>query len=206
MKIDLYNKFLIIFTIVCSLSLSFVRLLENNFELFFINFLVTFIILIPFLLKKIFKISFDLNTLFLYYNFIFFAHFLGSGLEIYIKTLYYDKFIHFISGFFVSFMALLLMIKIKYYNSKFINFNIIFIVSFVLAIASIWEFSEYILDNLFNFDTQGVLKTGIHDTMQDMICALFGSLLFIFIYIYEMGYQKIDFIKKYVLGVEKNEK
>ena len=46
---------------------------------------------------------------------------------------------------------------------------------FSVFVAAFWEFFEYTSDLLLHGDVQKVLKTGVSDTMQDMLCAFVSS-------------------------------
>lgn len=63
-------------------------------------------------------------------------------------------------------------------KTKKIIFNIIFIVSFSIALAGLWEIFEFTADNLTGQDAQDFLLTGLDDTMYDLILATFGSILY----------------------------
>lgn len=63
--------------------------------------------------------------------------------------------------------------------------KVVFIIAFVLAFASLWEIMEYTCDNIFNTDFQKVFdpneKSGVSDTMNDIIIALIVCLVSVFI-------------------------
>ena len=137
----------------------------------------------------------------IYIIFIFVAHFLGSIVNLYNKIYWYDNFIHFLSGFVISFFALELLIRLKKYDLKKIFFNAIFIIGISCIIASFWEYFEFISDNIFGKDAQNVLTTGVADTMMDMILATLGNLLFILIYIFEEFNNKKLIVKNFIKQV-----
>lgn len=127
---------------------------------------------VPSILKILFKFDLDENIEFSYVLFIFVAQFLGSVIGFYGKFYYYDKITHFISGILTSFIALDLLDKYKIKNKK---FTFLFMIIFSVFVAAFWEFFEYTSDLLLHGDVQKVLKTGVSDTMQDMLCAFFSS-------------------------------
>ena len=73
------------------------------------------------------------------------------------------------------------------YGGKDWNFfkKAVFIIAFVLAFACLWEIMEYTCDNIFNTDFQKVFdpneKSGVSDTMNDIIIALIVCLVSVFI-------------------------
>ena len=67
-----------------------------------------------------------------------------------------------------------------------------------LMVAGLWEIFEFTVDNLLGGDAQKVLTTGVTDTMKDIICALLGSILFSFCYLYECVKNKNLIIKEFI--------
>lgn len=143
---------------------------------------LSIIVVLPRLLKKYIKLS-EISE-FIFLIFIILAGELGSVLKLYEIVYWYDSFTHFLSGILTAYLGFLILKKEKLLNKK-NSFNILFIISFVLAIAAFWEIFEFTADNIFCNDAQRVLETGVTDTMKDIICALFGGILFIVAYLYK---------------------
>lgn len=160
------------------------------------------VMLVPTILKKLFKLNLTPSVEFVYLIFVFFAHFLGSIVNFYHTVNNYDKIIHLASGTVTAFFALNLLINFKKYGHKTVLFNVLFIIAFTLMVASFWEFFEYFNDNLFGKDAQNVLTTGVDDTMKDMIAAFIGSILFNIMYIYEAKTGNTILINKFIKEVE----
>lgn len=152
-------------------------------------------------MPKIFrKFSSKVNDLIelIFLIFILFAQLLGSILHFYGIIYWYDSFMHYISGILTSFLAVLLLVLFNKYDEKDRIFNIIFIISITLMVAGLWEIFEFTADNLLGGDAQKVLTTGVTDTMKDIICALLGSILFSFCYLYECVKKKNLVIKEFI--------
>ncbi len=179
------NNLIIIIISIISVKIGIIKIVDNNIIRSLISFSVIPVMLLPYTLRKRLKLN-DI-IIFIYLIFIFFSHFLGSILSFYELFSYYDKIMHFMSGILTSVLAIFLLISFKNYNKNNLLFNIIFIISITLAIASLWEFFEYISDSIFNGNAQRVLSTGVSDTMQDMIAAFLGSIFFIIFYILKRG-------------------
>lgn len=124
-----------------------------------------------------YKINDKVN--FVYILFIILAHFLGVILRFYDKILYYDKVIHFLFGFVASY------ILIFFVKNNSIFKTIISIIILTIFLATMWEIYEYICSLIFNVDPQNNLTTGVNDTMQDIIVAFLGSILFSIIYYFK---------------------
>lgn len=141
---------------------------------------VFLVVLVPFIIRKVIRYNLSDKLEFIYLIFVFLAHILGTVVNLYSSVWWWDLFVHFLSGVFTSYIALILLTEFKVLKSKNKIFSAIFIVCFSLSIASLWEFFEFTADKITGGDTQWVLKTGVDDTMTDMLVAFLGSILFAF--------------------------
>lgn len=156
-------------------------------------FIITFI---PEILRKIgLKFNNGLELVFLL--FIFLAQVLGSLLNFYDYIYLYDKVVHFFSGILTAFIGLYLLNIFKC-KTKNIIFVSIFTLFTSLSIATLWEVFEYVSNMIFGGDPQNVFKTGVNDTMLDIIVALIASIIIIIIYIYEEKANKKSIIKNLI--------
>lgn len=163
-----------------------------------IRFLIILVMLIPWIIERLFKIEIPgaLRTTYIIY--IFAAHFLGSIVDFYHTFDNYDKLMHFLSGILTGLIAIYVMSLLKGYDKKKMTLNIIFILGFSMLIASGWEMFEFTCDNLFRKDAQNVLTTGVDDTMWDIIVAFIGSILVSILYIIEVKTKKKILVTKLV--------
>lgn len=165
------NIFLIIVSIIGSFYYVFTR--DNNVALMLKDSSIIITITGVYIIEKLFKIKINEGLKLVYVVFVFVAHFLGATCELYNKIYWFDKFAHFISGVLTSIAAIYIIVKSK--GKKSLMFNILFIMSFSMFIASVWEVFEYLASYYFDMDPQKVLLTGVSDTMDDIIVALLGS-------------------------------
>lgn len=161
--------------IVLTKNQSFVLILKD------LSIIVTISAL--YIIQKIFKIKINEGINFIYILFIFMAHFLGVTCELYNKIYWFDKFTHFLSGIVSGFAAIFILVKLK--KNKNLFFDILFIISFSMMIAGIWEIFEYLSSYYFHLDPQRVALTGVSDTMGDMIVAFLGAILVSISYYFE---------------------
>lgn len=156
------------------------------------------LLLIPTIFKKFirFQISVELETVYLI--FLFLAQFLGSGVNLYKYIEWFDTFTHMISGILTCFIALILLYLFGHDPKKKIMFNITYILGIVFLIAGTWEFFEFGMDQLTGSNLQHWMETGVTDTMCDMLAAFGGSVLFLFVYLYEMLTGHYKFISKFI--------
>lgn len=179
------NLSLIIVAFFGSMLYTIDYIIKGDFYHILICLSIIPVMLLPLIIKKLFKIKFSAITEFVYLIFVFCAHFLGSIAQFYYLIYNYDKITHLMSGLVTAYFSILILVKLKKYDRKNILFNIIFIIAFTLMIASLWEFFEYFSDKIFGKDAQNVITTGINDTMKDMVSAFIGSILFIMLYVYD---------------------
>lgn len=140
-------------------------------------------LLLPFIFYlfklKATKAIYIINIIFMY-----FASLIGSCFNGY-NLPFFDKILHFSSGIFASLLAVILFYVIKK-EKKIIDHQeykifILFVFNTNLAIAMLWELFEYMMLILFNNDCINHYKTGVHDSMTDMLCALVAGTIIIFL-------------------------
>lgn len=187
MKKNSYINYVLILVASLYGFLEGIRFLVNgNIYGGLIRLSVILVMLLPWIIERVFKIKIPSNLKTTYVIYIFMAHFLGSIIDFYHRFNNYDKLMHFSSGILTAFTGVYLMSLLKTYNSKKNVFNIIFIISFTTLVAFSWELFEFTCDNLFSKDAQNVLTTGVSDTMWDMIVAFLGSVLVSILYTIEV--------------------
>ena len=114
--------------------------------------------------------------------FTFLAYPIGVVLKANKTVPLYDKMLHTLSGTLSMMLSYLLFYQLKATHTADKNdfpLVVVFCLSVTIAVAGLWEIGEYFLSNLTGIDTQIVKKTGINDTMQDMIVCSLGSLFFL---------------------------
>ena len=159
---------------------------------------VPLVLLIPRIAGKMFKIKITSAMELVYVLFIILAQFVGSVVNLYNKVWWYDLFAHFLSGVLTSVLSLVVLNWFGVYKEKNKWFNFLFIISFTLMIASIWEFMEFGADTFFGMNVQHSTTTGVRDTMEDMLIAFLGSLIVSISYLVENKIAKNGFLKRVV--------
>lgn len=135
------------------------------------------LIMVPYILDKIKLYHMNEYLIFFYYVFLLLALVMGCILKLYYKIWWFDLFTHFLSGIMTSIIAFILLSKNNITTNKYKWFGFLFITTFTISIAACWEYFEFFCDKLFNEDAQWVLKTGVDDTMTDMIIATLGGII-----------------------------
>lgn len=171
------NYLLIVIAIIGGIISGISRIVDQDIYGALICLAIIPVMLAPYLIKRLFHVEVTPQMATIYLIFVFFAHFLGSILDLYHTVPGYDKIMHFLSGMLSALVGFMILVKMKQYKKSNSWYHIIFIIAITLSIASLWEFYEFICDHLFGKDAQNVLTTGVDDTMLDMIMAFLASLI-----------------------------
>jgi len=139
-----------------------------------------FLGLIPILFISLLIRKYNKNLEFVYLVFVYFAYVLGFVYDYYDKVYFYDALVHSLFGLVASIYALPLLKLLKKYDLKNRIFNVIFIIIFTLAMASVWEIFEFTIDKITGTND---MQRGLNNTMKDIISALLFSILYCFVYI-----------------------
>lgn len=164
---------------ICLALLTIISELDRGIVVILKDSSIILTLFIPYLMRKIFKIDIDESLVFVWIIFIFLAHYLGVICQFYYKFEYFDKIAHTFSGVLSGFVAIMILKKVKI---KSMLFRITFILAFSAMIAFLWEVFEFTCNALFGGDAQMVAKTGVTDTMMDMIVAYVGAIVVSFFY------------------------
>ena len=129
--------------------------------------------------------------------FLFISQFLGEVMDFYETVPWWDKMAHIASSFMLTIVGYIIVYMMTDHDDpqKKINltFASLFAYSFSLMIGSIWEVFEYFMDSVFGFNMQ---RSGLVDTMIDMIICVFASLVICIIYIYDIKKGKSSFVTR----------
>lgn len=135
------------------------------------------LIMVPYVLDKIKGYQIDEKLIFFYYLFLLFALVMGSILKVFYQIWWFDLFTHFLSGILTSIFAYIILEKYQLTSYQYRFFALLFILAFTVFVAGCWEYFEFTCDKLFSSDVQWVAKTGVDDTMTDMLIATLGGIL-----------------------------
>ena len=180
-----------------------------NFFLIFSSVVVLIFSFVPAMISRRFKIVLPIEVDFILAVFLYVHFILGEMQEYYKLFWWFSGVLHLSSGVlfgllgFVIAYVLLSTHKIKAAPS----FVILFTLSLSMATGAAWEIFEYTMDQTLGFNMQ---KSGLIDTMWDLIANFLGALLIsLFGYLY-LRYSREGFIKRvirkvYFLNEFKNE-
>ena len=148
------------------------------------------VIYVPDIVKKIFKIEMSQVLKNLFWLFIFFAIFIGTGLGFYNIIFFWDKLLHLSSAILLTSVGFSLMAS--FFNKENIQdikplFFTLYAFMFAVAIGVFWEFWEFSFDSLLDMNMQRyhlpdgesfVGQQALYDTMSDLLCNTIGALGF----------------------------
>lgn len=130
---------------------------------------------LPALIESGYKVQLPVEFDLIIVLFVFAGIFLGEVGDAYSLFWWWDAALHTASGVVLSFGGFLILYTL-YYQKRLranpITFAI-FTFAFGMAAGGIWEIFEYTMDELFGLNMQ---KSGLHDTMSDLIVDAIGSL------------------------------
>lgn len=142
-------------------------------------FLLTYL---PRLVKKKYKIYLPIEFELFIVSFIFLSLFLGEVYSYYHKIWWWDLYLHTVSGFLLGIAGFLLVFIMsqsqKIRLQKRPGFVALFAFSFAISAGVIWEIFEFLMDSFFGFN---MLKSGLMDTMGDLIVDVIGAAVICFI-------------------------
>lgn len=196
---------------VVAFVMGVVKFAEGNLELHKLIFRASFVLLmmVPFAIKKIFKVTFSRVTSSVYYVFMFISAFLGSVLEFYNKFPAWDMIIHFLMGAVLAVLSIYILNYTVYKKDKSrhnLFFTFLFMLLFSLGISALWEIWEFCGDLLFNIGAQRYIENGITyigqkalmDTMLDLCMDLLGAISGI-LFTYILVQIRPRFLKTFVI-------
>lgn len=120
--------------------------------------------------------KFSLLTIRTYYSviiFILLSVFAGRSLGFYSLIPYWDKALHFLSGFIIAAIGKQIYTKLSGDTTNKILISL-FVASFSIAAAGVWEIYEFIIDSVFGIESQ---NGSLNDTMWDMIAGTLSALI-----------------------------
>lgn len=134
---------------------------------------------------NLFKVKFSTPLVIAYEAFLIVAMVLGIDLNWYSEMLvaasgdsYYDKIVHFSSGVLVAIVGQELFALYRHKTPRW--FQVLFLLGVVAIVTVGWECYEFLYDELFDGHMQELVKSGVADTMWDMIASLIGGGICIF--------------------------
>lgn len=160
-----------------------------QFFLAFEMFLGVLLLFIPDLIRGMFKYELPASIKILYWLFVYFAVFIGTGFSFYGKIHYWDKLLHISSSMLLTALAFSLLgtfIRKDLMGQIHPIIYALFACCFGISMGVLWEFYEFTFDGLLGMNMQRFAAHGkplvgreaLFDTMGDLFIDALGSILF----------------------------
>ena len=168
-------------------------IIYKNWTGLFVSLLVLFITFLPALIQRNYKIHLPIELEFIVVVFVYASIFLGEARGYYIKIWWWDIALHALSGIIIAFAGfLILLILYQQYKIKANPVTIaVFAFCFALSLGTIWEIIEFTADTFFGLNMQ---KSGLVDTMWDLIVNAWGALVISFLGYFYIRDKKFGFV------------
>jgi len=159
--------------------------------------LTLLVMFLPTIIERRLSIDFPSEFEIIVVIFIFAALYLGEMQSYFTKVWWWDIFLHTFSGLIIGAFGFSLVDILNKNEKISISLSPVFVsifsFCFALAIGALWEIYEFTMDSLFGFNMQ---KSGLVDTMWDLIVDAFGALVFSIIgYFYLKG--KVNILDRF---------
>jgi hypothetical protein len=175
-KIDKIKFFIWIFIIIDFILAGFISFFRGDQLAMIISVFGILMAFMPMIIERRFKIDFSSGFEIIVLLFIFASFFLGEFQSFYTYFWWWDLLLHGFSGLALSLLAFSLVYLLNKKNKIDLSplFVSIFAFSFAMAIAGLWEMVEFSIDSFFGLNMQ---KSGLSDTMWDLIITFFMALI-----------------------------
>lgn len=169
----------------------------QNWNTLFIIILTLILTLIPGIVKERYKINFPIGFHFTIVFFIYASIFLGDINNFYDKFWWWDIAMHLIIAIslgLIGFMFLLFLYQGEKLMAKPFMISILTF-SLALSIGALWEIFEFFMDSVFGTN---MLKSGLLDTMGDLIVDGIGALIASFAGYLYLKQKEFPILKKFI--------
>lgn len=178
-KTDILTRAQVFITFLIRASLIIVAvkaITVSNWETLFVISLAFVLSFLPYIIEKSTKIDLPVELEIATVLFVYASIFLGEVNNFYYRFWWWDLLLHTASAVslgFIGFMILFILYKSNKIKAMPLTI-VVFSFCFSMAFAAIWEIFEFSMDQLFGFNMQ---KSGLLDTMGDLIVAALGALI-----------------------------
>jgi len=198
-KIDRTKAIVFISVRLSVIIAGVIAVLNRNWMYLGMSVLTLLIMLLPSIAEKKLKLDFPSEFDIIVILFIYAALFLGELYQFYERFWWWDTMLHSFSGLILGNIGYALVSYLNGNNNLNINLSPVFVAlfsfCFALSIGALWEIYEFSMDSFFGLNMQ---RTGLDDTMKDLILDTLGALSFgVLGYYHQHG--RINLISKYIV-------
>jgi hypothetical protein len=172
-------------------------ILERQYLLAFSTIVILILTFLPALLQRNYRLTIPIEFEFFIVLFIYASLFLGEVNAYYTQFWWWDAMLHTLSGVIIGAIGFMIVyilnsdprVQIKISPA----FVALFALCFAVSIGVVWEIFEFSMDYFFALNMQ---KSGLVDTMSDLIVDLIGALIVSLIGYFSLKYQKAFFMER----------
>lgn len=179
---------------------------RGDWSLIFATSLIFIATYLPSLFERRYKIHLPVEFELIIILFIYASLFLGEIRGYYTLFWWWDVILHTSSGIAIGFVGFLI-VYILYYKNKIETKPIwaaVFAFCFAMAIGAVWEIFEFSMDQFFGLNMQ---KSGLVDTMWDLIVDALGALFTSLVGYYYLKGKKVSLFNRFMSKfLKENEK
>lgn len=151
---------------------------QGNYQAVLEILLILMVTLLPVILGHRFRMHIPFTFESAAVIFVYMSLFLGETQGYYARFWWWDAVLHIGSGFLLGLLGFLLVYVLNEKDEIQLDlspgFMALFAFMFAMGIGALWEIFEYGMDQIFGMNMQ---KSGLHDTMWDLIVDAVGALI-----------------------------
>ncbi len=187
-KLYITTSFFIKFNFIVTAIISAIT---ENWIMCFFSLLALILSFLPILIEKRFDIDIPIELELIILIFIYASIFLGEAHNYYYKYHWWDLMLHTLSAIVLGLLGFIFVYALNKDMNVSLKLNPFFIslfsFSFALSVGTLWEIFEFFMDYFLGFNMQ---KSGLVDTMTDLMVDAIGALVISFLGYYYS--KKID--------------
>lgn len=192
----LNKKLQLLIWISLILAIIFEIYTQSWFNLF-ITFLTLFLVFSPYFIEHKYQVDIPdiLETIIIL--FIYASLYLGEVRGFYFHVWWWDLFLHFWSAITLALIGFVLLLTL-YETKKIVTkpfWVAFFAFSFALSMGAIWEIFEFSFDFFLRTNMQ---KSGLFDTMGDLIIDMFGAMIVSISGYFYLKKRKVTYIERFI--------
>jgi hypothetical protein len=197
---EIFQNFFIGFLRFTIFIAIFIAFFESQWALAFSSFLILLFTFLPYFFERNTRVNLPLEFEFVIVLFIYASFFLGEIYSYYTRFWWWDIVLHTSSGLALGFAGFLIVYVLYFQNKIKANPILVSVFAFCfgMAIGAVWEIFEFAMDQIFGFNMQ---KSGLLDTMWDLIVDAVGAFIISFVGYYYIKGRKVPlftrFLKKF---------
>ncbi len=170
--------------------------IEQQYLTAFASVIILILTFLPAILQRNYRLSIPIEFELFIVLFIYGTLFLGEIKSFYTQFWWWDSFLHTFSGVLLGAIGFIIVYILNTDPRVQVKMRPVFIAlfafSFAIAIGALWEIFEFAMDSFFGLNMQ---KSGLVDTMWDLIVDVVGALFASLLGFFSLKYKKAFFMQ-----------